>query len=255
VFFRHPREPENLQAFYVSEIGIRRFRLRSEQKGRPQVRGEWKTGTGDSPADAWQMRPTIYRPPSFLLFHNLLEVIDLSLPTLQSSARLSSFALDRQPTKENVMPRLNPPSRRTQYFSNTLLLLMERNGINQVQLSAATGIAVSRINNYLHGKYRTIRPDHLALIAKATGRTAEESGVLVRAYLLDLLPEVLQPVVHIDAVGTRKSQRRQDQFEQRELPATAAAALARLRALSLRNAKARARLLWFAEIMQEVHGR
>lgn len=152
------------------------------------------------------------------------------------------------------MPRSNSPARRTQYFTNTLQLLMERNGVNQVMLSAATGIAVSRINNYLHGKYRTIRPDHLAVIAKAVGRTAEEGGVLVRAYLLDLLPEVLQPVVHIDVAGARKPRQRHDQIEPTGLPATAAAALARLRALSLRNAKARARLLWFAEILQEVHG-
>ena len=82
------------------------------------------------------------------------------------------------------MPRPSQPlPRRTQFFSNTLLLLMERNGINQVQLGAATGIAVSRVNNYLQGKYRTIRPDHLKLIAKAVGRTPEETGELARAYI------------------------------------------------------------------------
>ena len=55
-------------------------------------------------------------------------------------------------------------ARRTQFFSTLLEALMERNGINQVQMGVATGIAVSRINNYLHGKYRTIRPDHLGKI-------------------------------------------------------------------------------------------
>ena len=56
------------------------------------------------------------------------------------------------------MPKARTKPPRTQFFSSTLMMVMERNGINQVQLSAATGIAVSRINNYLHGKYRTIRP-------------------------------------------------------------------------------------------------
>jgi len=69
------------------------------------------------------------------------------------------------------MPKANVELYRTQFFNSLLETLMERNGINQVELSAATEIAVSRINNYLHGKYRTIRPEHLGLIAKAAGRT------------------------------------------------------------------------------------
>ncbi len=152
------------------------------------------------------------------------------------------------------MPRSSSPVRRTQFFSNTLLLLMERNGINQVKLSAATGIAVSRINNYLKGKYRTIRPDHLGQIAKAVGRTKEENGDLARAYLLDLLPEVLHPVVRVEVGGAHSTPGRHEGVGIPGLPATAAAALARLQAYSLRSAKARSRLLWFAEIMREVHG-
>jgi transcriptional regulator with XRE-family HTH domain len=153
------------------------------------------------------------------------------------------------------MPRSSQPfPRRTQFFSSTLLLLMERNGINQVKLGAATGIAVSRINNYLQGKYRTVRPDHLGLIAKAVGRTPEECGELARAYILDLLPEALYPIVRIEVAGARQPSGRQDRVERGELPATAAAALAQLQAMSLRDAKARARVLWFAEILQEVHG-
>jgi hypothetical protein len=45
------------------------------------------------------------------------------------------------------MPRSSTKPRRTQIFASLLETLMERNGINQVELSAATGIAVSRVNN------------------------------------------------------------------------------------------------------------
>jgi transcriptional regulator with XRE-family HTH domain len=62
------------------------------------------------------------------------------------------------------MPISRTKSPRTQFFASVLETLMERNDVNQVQLAAATGIAVSRINNYLHGRYRTIRPDHLGLM-------------------------------------------------------------------------------------------
>ena len=96
------------------------------------------------------------------------------------------------------MPKTKTKALRTQFFTTTLELLMERNGVNQVTMSAATGIAVSRINNYLHGKYRTIRPDHLAAIAKAAGRNVTERGELVCAYVHDLLPEELHGVIRAD---------------------------------------------------------
>ena len=69
------------------------------------------------------------------------------------------------------------------------------------EVAAATGIAVSRVNNYLHGKYRTIRPDHLGALAAASGKTSEERSELVRAYLLDLLPASLQGTIRIESVG------------------------------------------------------
>lgn len=145
--------------------------------------------------------------------------------------------------------RTRPP--RTQYFSGTMLLLMEKNHINQVQLADGTGIAVSRINNYLHGKYRTIRPDHLAAVAKAVARTEVERSELIRAYLLDLLPEVLQSEIRVESV--RSSGRAPTRLEKPPLPSAAADALARLRLLSARSAKARSRLEWFAEILHEAH--
>jgi len=144
-----------------------------------------------------------------------------------------------------------PP--RTQYFSGSLMLLMEKNHINQVQLSAAAGIAVSRINNYLHGKYRTIRPDHLEALAKSASRTEVERGELIRTYLLDLLPKAFQGQLRIE--GVRESDgapvRHAAKLDKSLLPATTAAALKELQDLGARSAKARSRLEWFAEILRE----
>jgi transcriptional regulator with XRE-family HTH domain len=149
-------------------------------------------------------------------------------------------------------PRTKP--QRTQYFAALLATLMERNGINQVQLAAATGIAVSRVNNYLQGKYRTIRPDHLGLLAKAAGRNVTDRGELVCAYVKDLLPEELHGVIRLEVAGDAgKPAKHAPAAEKSLLPTTALAALTELQAMSVRNAKARARMQWFTEILSEVN--
>jgi len=144
---------------------------------------------------------------------------------------------------------------RTQFFSALLAALMERNGINQVQLAAATGIAVSRVNNYLQGKYRTIRPDHLGSLAKAVGSNVTERGELVFAYVKDLLPEELHGVISLEVKSEGARPAKQAPSEKSLLPTTAQAALMELQAMSVRSAQARARTQWFAEILGEIHGR
>ncbi len=151
------------------------------------------------------------------------------------------------------MPKSRSKALRTQFFTTALQTLMERNGVNQVAMAAATGIAVSRINNYLHGKYRTIRPDHLGPIAKAAGRTATERGELARAYLIDLLPEELHGVVRFEVAGDGTKPSKPAPPEKSLLPSTTVAALTVLQALSVRSAKARVRVQWFAEILREAH--
>ena len=143
---------------------------------------------------------------------------------------------------------------RTQFFAALLATLMERNGINQVQVAAATGIAVSRINNYLHGKYRTIRPDHLASLTKAAGHNVTERGELVCAYVKDLLPEELHGAISLEVKGDGPKPAKQAPAEKSLLPKTAQAALTQLQAMSVRSAKARGRMQLFAEILGEIHG-
>lgn len=151
------------------------------------------------------------------------------------------------------MLKSNAKIRRTQFFSTLLDSMMERNGVNQVQMTAATGIAVSRVNNYLHGKYRTIRPDHLGKMAKATTRTATERGELVRAYVMDLLPEELQGELSLEVAGAAGKGPRAPRSEKSLLPAAAAAAMSQLLALSVRSTKARERMQQFTEILLEAH--
>jgi transcriptional regulator with XRE-family HTH domain len=151
------------------------------------------------------------------------------------------------------MPTARAKLQRTQFFSSTLVLLLERNAIKQVELAAASGIAVSRVNNYLQGKYRTIRPDHLASIADVAGRTPAQRGELARAYVMDLLPEKLHGAIGLGMAGAGSS--RPAFSEKSLLPATAREALATLQALGVRSAKARSRMQWFAEILAEAHGK
>ena len=151
------------------------------------------------------------------------------------------------------MPASITKSPRTQFFASALEALMERNGVNQVELSAATGIAVSRVNNYLHGKYRTIRPDHLGLLAKAAARSPAERLELARAYLTDLLPEGLRAEVRVVAAGGAGRAPGRVRPEKGLVPGSTGAALARLEALAARSAKARGRMQWFAETLPEAH--
>ena len=86
----------------------------------------------------------------------------------------------------------------TKLFPGALASAMERSVINQVTLSKASGIAVSRINNYLQGKYRTVKPAHVeALIQHATSDPAVQSE-LVKMYVLDLLSSFAKSLIVIN---------------------------------------------------------
>lgn len=89
-------------------------------------------------------------------------------------------------------------------FPGLLDAVMQKNRINQVQLHRLTGIAVSRINNYLQAKYRTIKPAHIQLICERVTNDNSERAELVKTYLLDLLPDVMKNVIDIKSLsGTR----------------------------------------------------
>lgn len=93
----------------------------------------------------------------------------------------------------------------TKFFPGFLETLMRKNGISQVELNKLTGIAVSRINNYLKGKYRTVTPDHLEAICMQVTQDPLERSELLKIYLLDLLTDNLKPLVEINPLREPKN--------------------------------------------------
>ena len=89
---------------------------------------------------------------------------------------------------------------RTKLFSAALDNLMQERGVNQVELSRRTGIAVSRINNYLKGKFRTVKPAHVEAMVEALGG-GKAAGALIEAYLFDLLPENCRGLIEVKYPG------------------------------------------------------
>lgn len=141
---------------------------------------------------------------------------------------------------------------RPHLFSAALASQMQERGINQVQLHDQTGIAVSRVNNYLHGIYRTIKPAHVAAICKALGATPADEAAMIQAYLFDLLPEGCRGLVDIRVPGARETGKWQ--FPSKGLPKDFAAALQDLYVLCASNAKVRQRTGEWIALMRETKG-
>jgi transcriptional regulator with XRE-family HTH domain len=88
-----------------------------------------------------------------------------------------------------------PTPARPKLFTAALANLMQEHDVNQVDLAQRTGIAVSRINSYLFGKYRTIKPAHAGQMAAAFGGT--DGAALIEAYLYDLIPPECRGLVEV----------------------------------------------------------
>jgi len=127
--------------------------------------------------------------------------------------------------------------------------LMQDRGVNQVELSRRTGIAVSRINNYLHGKYRTIKPAHVAAIFEALGGKSEDNAVLVQVYLVDLIAVECRRWIEIKIPGAKPAGKWA--VPSKGLPRAFAAALKDLYLLCVSNVKVRQRTKEWIAIMGE----
>src|SRR5947209_19138627 len=90
------------------------------------------------------------------------------------------------------------------FFPGLLDAVMQKRDVNQVELAQKTGIAVSRINNYLQAKYRTIKPAHIAAICESVTDNPAERAELVKIYLLDMLPDTLTGMVEIKSLTHAK---------------------------------------------------
>jgi len=126
---------------------------------------------------------------------------------------------------------------------------MQAGGINQVQLAERTGLAVSRVNNYLHGNYRTINPAHLSIIVQALDATPADTAALIQAYLFDLLPDACRGLIEILPPSALKSERWK--MPSKGLPPEFARSLTDLYILCASSAAVRRRTAGWIEIMRE----
>jgi transcriptional regulator with XRE-family HTH domain len=126
---------------------------------------------------------------------------------------------------------------------------MQAQNINQVQLSKQTGMAVSRINNYLQGSYRTVTVAHFDAICSALGSTPANKAALVQGYLFELLPNECRGNVDIRTPGAREAGKWE--VPSKGLPKDFAEKFRDLYVLCASNPKVRRRTKEWIELMSE----
>jgi len=89
-------------------------------------------------------------------------------------------------------------------FSTRLRILLEKNGINQVELAKRTKLTPSQIHNYLNQNFRAITKDQLEAMVHEVSSDPAERAELTKCYLLDVLPESVRPFVDIQPVEAPK---------------------------------------------------
>ena len=82
-------------------------------------------------------------------------------------------------------------------FSTRLRIVLEKNGINQVELANRTNLTPSQVHNYLHQNFRAITKDHLAAIISECSDDIAERAELAKCYLLDVIPDSVKGYVDI----------------------------------------------------------
>lgn len=82
---------------------------------------------------------------------------------------------------------------------------MQSRGVSQVSLAHRSGIAVSRVNQYVNGNYFIISPAHLLAVLKALAGAPVDTAALIETYLWDALPDPCRRMVEIRFPGTKKT--------------------------------------------------
>lgn len=137
------------------------------------------------------------------------------------------------------------------YFPGFLETLMRKNGVSQVELNKRTGIAVSRINNYLKGKYRTVTPEHLEQICIHVSESTLERSELLKIYLLDMLTEKLRPMVEINPLTQPRDVEQHWIFQLDRLPKEFNDTFRELYKMCSAHTRVRERTATWIRIMQE----
>lgn len=135
-------------------------------------------------------------------------------------------------------------------FPAALASLMQECDLNQVELSQRSGVTISRVNNYLSARYRTVTPKHAAAIFNALPGSPESRAALCQAYLFDLLPDTIRGMVDIRLVGAKDSGKWE--VPSKHLPTDFARAMRDLYILCASDVKVRERTAEWIQIMREV---
>ncbi|MCB1120399.1 MAG: helix-turn-helix domain-containing protein [Verrucomicrobiae bacterium] len=123
-------------------------------------------------------------------------------------------------------------------FSTRLRIVLEKNGINQVELARRTNLTPSQVHNYLHQNFRAITKEHLESIIQECSEDVGERAELTKCYLLDVIPDSLKGYVQIDPLEKPKDF---DQwfFELERLPSAFRKEFDKLYKMCAESAKAR----------------
>lgn len=89
-------------------------------------------------------------------------------------------------------------------FSTRLRIILEKNGINQVELAKRTNLTPSQVHNYLHQNFRAITKEHLSSIIEECSEDIAERAELVKCYLLDVIPDSTRTYIDITPLETPK---------------------------------------------------
>ena len=123
-------------------------------------------------------------------------------------------------------------------FSTRLRIILEKNGINQVELAKRTNLTPSQVHNYLHQNFRAITKEHLDGIIKECSEDVGERAELTKCYLLDVIPDTLKTYLEIRPL--EKPTEDEDWFfELERLPAAFKREFEKLYKMCAESAKAR----------------
>lgn len=123
-------------------------------------------------------------------------------------------------------------------FSTRLRIVLEKNGINQVELARRTNLTPSQIHNYLHQNFRAITKEHLAGIIEQCSDNTGERAELTKCYLLDVIPDSLKEFVEIKPLEKPKDSDKWF-FELERLPSAFRREFEKLYKMCAESAKAR----------------
>ena len=123
-------------------------------------------------------------------------------------------------------------------FSTRLRIILEKNGINQVELAKRTNLTPSQVHNYLHQNFRAITKDHLESIIAECSNDNGERAELAKCYLLDVIPDSTKGLLEITPL--EKPTEHDDWFfEMERLPAGFKAEFEKLYKMCAESAEAR----------------